>query len=126
MKINQEQFKQGWVQLEKHLKMHWDKFTQEDYALIDGNLERFNRVNEQRYGATHGDVRKAADRWYAFIKSKMTAGSGFEAEMGAVDIASHPIAVQFACVKFSLNQRTVRSSRSRWCCGWRTAWPSSG
>jgi hypothetical protein len=65
MKINQEQFKQGWVQLEKHLKMHWDKFTQEDYALIDGNLERFNRVNEQRYGALHGDVSKATDRWYA-------------------------------------------------------------
>jgi len=63
--MNQEQFKQGWVQLEKHLKMHWDKFTQEDYALIDGNLERFNRVNEQRYGATHGDVRNAAVRRYA-------------------------------------------------------------
>src|SRR4029079_13953519 len=33
--MNQEQFKHGWSQLEKHLKMHWDKFTTEDYALID-------------------------------------------------------------------------------------------
>lgn len=63
--MNGEQFKQSWGQLEGHLKKHWEKLTSEDYALIHGDLERFNRVIEQRYGAIGHDMKKAADRWYA-------------------------------------------------------------
>lgn len=63
--MNQEQFKQSWGQLEGHLKKHWGKLTNEDFALINGDLQRFNGIVEQRYGAINGDVSKGVDRWYA-------------------------------------------------------------
>ena len=63
--MNQEQFKQSWGQLEGHLKKHWGKLTNEDFALINGDLQRFNGIVEQRYGTINGDVRKGVDRWYA-------------------------------------------------------------
>jgi hypothetical protein len=37
----------------------------EDFALINGDLQRFNGIVEQRYDAINGDVRKGVDRWYA-------------------------------------------------------------
>ena len=63
--MNQEQFKQSWYQLEGHLRKHWSKLTNDDYARIDGGLDQFNGVFEERYGGTKEDVSKWADRWYA-------------------------------------------------------------
>jgi len=63
--MNQEQFKQSWGQLERHLKKHWGKLTNEDFALINGDLQRFNGIVERRYGAIKSDVSKGVDRWYA-------------------------------------------------------------
>jgi uncharacterized protein YjbJ (UPF0337 family) len=63
--MNQEQFKQSWYQLEGHLRKQWGKLTNEDYAQIDGDLEKFNGVIEQRYGEMKEEVSKWADRWYA-------------------------------------------------------------
>ena len=60
-----EQFNQSWGQLEGHLKKHWERLTNEDCALINGDLDRFNGVIEQRYGAISRDISQAADRWYA-------------------------------------------------------------
>jgi uncharacterized protein YjbJ (UPF0337 family) len=63
--MNQEQFTQSWGQLEGHLRKHWGKLTNEDHALINGDVRKFNGVIEQRYGVINGDVSKGVDRWYA-------------------------------------------------------------
>jgi uncharacterized protein YjbJ (UPF0337 family) len=63
--MNQEQFRQSWHQLKGHLKKHWEKLTDEDISLIDGDQNKFDVAIEKRYGEMGRDVRKSADRWYA-------------------------------------------------------------
>ena len=63
--MNKEQFKTSWVQLEGHLKKHWAKLTADDLLQIEGDLDKFHRTIEARYGEMKGDVNKWADLWYA-------------------------------------------------------------
>ena len=63
--MNREQFQQSWYQLEGHLKKHWGQLTNEDLLQIGGDLDKFNKAIEQRYGERKEEIRKWADRWYA-------------------------------------------------------------
>ena len=44
----QEQFGQFWLQLKAPLKAMWDKITDSDLGMIDGNLATFTDVVEKR------------------------------------------------------------------------------
>jgi uncharacterized protein YjbJ (UPF0337 family) len=53
--MNQEQFGQFWEQLKVPLKTKWAKITEQDLTEVRGDLGKFSRVLQQRYG----DLQKA-------------------------------------------------------------------
>ena len=53
--MNQEQFGQFWTQLKAPLKAKWEKITDGDLVEIEGDLARFSRVVEKRYGEAQKD-----------------------------------------------------------------------
>ena len=48
--MNKEQFGQFWEQLKAPLKAKWVNITEEDLIEIKGDLDRFGRVLQKRYG----------------------------------------------------------------------------
>lgn len=63
--MNREQFKQFWDQLKNPLKNQWEKLTTDDLLQIEGDLDKFNRTIDMRYGEKKGEVSKWATRRYA-------------------------------------------------------------
>jgi len=53
--MNQEQFGQFWTQLRAPVKEKGEKITDEDLIEIEGDLARFGRVVQKRYGEAQKD-----------------------------------------------------------------------
>ena len=60
-----EQFKTFWEQLKSPLQAKWEKLTEEDLLLIDGNMGKFDSVIDKRYGTRQGEVRTWANQRFA-------------------------------------------------------------
>lgn len=63
--MNQEQFGKFWSQLEAPLKAKWGQITDDDLLQVEGNVDRFNRMIETRYGGKKDEVHTWANRRYA-------------------------------------------------------------
>lgn len=63
--MNQKQFQWFWDQLKGPLKKRWGQFTDDDLVQIEGNMDKFNRTIDTRYGEMKGEVSKWATRRYA-------------------------------------------------------------
>ena len=63
--MNLEQFKGFWKNLKAPLQEKWAKLTDEDLLEIDGNMMKFNKVIDTRYGERIEEVSQWANRRYA-------------------------------------------------------------
>ena len=63
--MTQEQFTAFWEQLKAPLRAQWDQLTDEDLIQIDGNIVRFKRVIDLRYGEQQGAVSTWANLRYS-------------------------------------------------------------
>jgi uncharacterized protein YjbJ (UPF0337 family) len=70
--MNADTFKGGWHQFKGDLKSRWGQLTDDDIMQIDGDMEKFEGIVQQRYGEKKDEVLKWADQWKP--KEHATAG----------------------------------------------------
>jgi uncharacterized protein YjbJ (UPF0337 family) len=53
-----------WHQFKGELKKQWGKFTDDDLRQIDGDMEKFQGIMQQRYADQKENVKKWAEQWF--------------------------------------------------------------
>ena len=66
--MNQDQFQSFWKNLKAPLQAKWAKLTDGDLHEIDGNMMKFYKVIDMRYGERKGEVSRWVTRRYAHWK----------------------------------------------------------
>ena len=56
--MNNDTIKGNWKQLTGTIKANWGKLTDDDLQQIDGNLDKFQGVMQQKYGMAKDEAKK--------------------------------------------------------------------
>lgn len=69
--MTQERFQGQWSQLKGEIKKQWGKFTDDDLAQIEGNMDKFVGKAQERYGERKEEVTKWVNDWLEKTTKKM-------------------------------------------------------
>jgi uncharacterized protein YjbJ (UPF0337 family) len=62
--MNWDQIEGKWKQLKGEVQKQWGKLSDDDFAVIQGNREKFVGKLQERYGIAKDDAEKQANDWF--------------------------------------------------------------
>ena len=76
--MNWDQMQGKWKQIRGSVREHWGKVTDDDFAQIAGNRDKFIGIIQERYGIAKEEAQKRADAWATALReTDMTSTKTF-------------------------------------------------